>query len=236
VRQRPTPVSKEPESDRSRERTEQDIGERTPSSLDQNLVIIPPDYEERRVVPILIRPIDDLGHRVYRGWIDAVRPVAGQLRRLARNIVGDAGMVSEIAERSVHGLSARYGKQLGTSPSGKIFENARWLARDIAGGGWRRRKGYETRLTEVVVDTLVDDSDFAKAYENRDFIEKLVERLETLGLTDVAAQVHLYLSESEQLTIFQAPRGSQALNTRSHRFFYNLRKVVKLLEPKARGR
>jgi hypothetical protein len=65
------------------------------------------------------------------------------LRRLARNILVDVGMVSELTERSVHGLSARYGKQLGTSPSGQIYEDARWLARDIASGGWRRVQAPE---------------------------------------------------------------------------------------------
>src|SRR5207237_9747344 len=127
-----------------------------------------------------------------QGWIDAVKPVADKLRRLARNILGDVAMVSEITEASVHGLSARYGKELpGPSPSGQVYEDARWIARDIVAGGWRRRKGYDTRFTEVILDMVVDTRDFAKTYENRDLIEKLVERLHSLNLPDVAAEVHL---------------------------------------------
>ena len=44
------------------------------------------------------------------------------------------------------------------------------------------------------------------------------------------------IHESEQAAMSDAPRGSQAWNTISHRFFYRLRKVVKLLEPHRRGR
>jgi hypothetical protein len=236
VRQRPTSLQKKRDSDRSEDLSKQDLAKPAPFRLNRNLVVIPSDYAKQRVVPILIRRVDDDGHRVYRGWIDAVRPVADKLRRLARNILGDLEMVSEITEGSVHGLSARYGGELGTSPSGQIYEDARWLARDIAMGGWRRRKGYDTRLSEVVLDSLADPRDFAQIYEDREFIEKLMDHLDALDLPDVAAQVHLYLAESEQAAMFHAPSGSQAWNTRSHRFFYNLRKVVKLLEPKRKGR
>jgi hypothetical protein len=114
-----------------------------------NLVIIPTDYAMQRVVPIVIRTKDDEGKRVYRAWIHAVRPVADKLRQLARKVLGDVAMVSEITEISVHGLSARPGKVLpGHSPSGYIFEEARWIARDILAGGWRRRKGYDIRLSD----------------------------------------------------------------------------------------
>jgi hypothetical protein len=63
-----------------------------------------------------------------------------------------------------------------------------------------------------------------------------MERLERLDLPDVAAQVHLYLSESEQAAMDNAAPSSQAWNTTSHRFFYSLRKAVKLLERRSKGR
>ena len=234
VRQRSSPLEKAPDAD------PKDSAQGSPPEIaraNKKFVIIPYDYRKQRVVPILIRKMDGDGHRVYQCWIEAVIPIAQKLRHMARHILGDEAMVSEITEASVHGLSARYGEEKSNkSPSGLIYEDARWLARDMVVGGWRARKGYDTRLTWAILDTLIDPRDFPTIYEHRDFIEKLVERLNILGLPDVAAQVHLYLSESEQAAMFDAPSSSQAWNTNSHRFFYWLRKTVKGLEPRDKGR
>src|SRR5437588_5076730 len=80
-------------------------------------VVIPPNYVEKRVVPILIRTMDDLGNQVYHGWIEAVQPIAKTLRFLAKRVIRDEWRVSELTESSVHMLSRLHGERLGRSPS-----------------------------------------------------------------------------------------------------------------------
>src|SRR5688572_13425192 len=108
-----------------------------PARENEDLVLIPQNYAEESVVPICIRSIDDLGKPIYRGWIEAVLPIADPLRNLARRILGDVWKVSELTEGSVHGLNARYGQELGRAPSGRIFGDAKWRALDLAAGGRR---------------------------------------------------------------------------------------------------
>src|SRR2546427_10279167 len=104
----------------------------TPSQECEGVVVIPSNYAEEGVVPICIRTIDDQGRPVYRGWIEAVRPIADTLRGLARNVIGNVHQVSELADGSVHPLSAKYGGELTRSPSMQIFVYAKYLARDLA--------------------------------------------------------------------------------------------------------
>jgi DNA-directed RNA polymerase specialized sigma24 family protein len=196
-----------------------------------NLVIIPSHFDRGRCsTPICIRTVDDEGRRVYSGWIKAVVPVADPLRALAKNVVGDAWKVSELAEHAVHRLSAKHGEKLGDSPSKRIYSIARWRARDIVAGGKRRRIGYEQELTNEALSALPEPTDFAKAYEDREFIRRLRETLETQGLADISAMMDLYLSESEDAAFTETAPCSQERNTLMHRFLYNLRKAVKLLE------
>src|SRR5437899_1778064 len=92
-----------------------------PEGEDEKVVVIPRNYVEEGVVPICIRSIDDDGRPVCRDWIEAVRPVAGKLRCLARKIIQDEWRVSELAEGSVHMLSRRYGARLPSFPSDRIY-------------------------------------------------------------------------------------------------------------------
>jgi hypothetical protein len=47
---------------------------------------------------------------------------------MARNVLGDVWRVSELAEDTVHTLSALYGEELGRSPTNHIYVNARLMA------------------------------------------------------------------------------------------------------------
>ena len=49
-------------------------------------VLIPADYEAQGVVPIGISDVDYKGRLVMPGWIEAVKPVAGSLRRITELI------------------------------------------------------------------------------------------------------------------------------------------------------
>ncbi len=201
-----------------------------------DVVVIPWDYIRKpAIVPICIRTVDANGSSVYRGWIDAVPPIAGPLRALAKNVLGDAWKVSELTEYAVHRLSAKYGEDLGDSPSKRIYSRARWHARHILVGGKRRWTGLEAELTDHALAALAEPGDFAKAFEDQEYLERLKEVLETNGRTDIAAMLHLYLSDSEDAAMFHTDPSGQERNSLMHRFLYNLRKGVKLLERK-RGR
>src|SRR5207244_8220269 len=115
---------------------------------------IPSDYEESGVIPICIRKIDDLGRPVYEGWINAVRPIADPLRALARRVIGNIWQVSELADGSVHALSAKHQDRLGTEPSYQIYAHAKRLARDIAVGGRRARTALDVDLKEHVLASI----------------------------------------------------------------------------------
>jgi hypothetical protein len=154
------------------------------------------------------------------------------LRALAQNVLGDVWRVSEITEHAVHRLSAKHSERLGESPSKRVYSSARWWARRIRIGGHRRRTGHEEELTDHALAALVEPVDFAKAYEDRDFIRRLREALMATGRADIAAMMHRYLSESEDAALLETAPCSQERNTLMHRFLYNLRQTVKLLERK----
>ena len=109
-------------------------------------VVIPPDHAERGVVPICISDVDYEGRTVVTGWIEAVKPIADPLRRMATVITGDVHNVSQVTEEAVHSLSARHGENLGRKPSSRVFASARWRARDLIMGGARGRKGLEVEF------------------------------------------------------------------------------------------
>jgi hypothetical protein len=202
-----------------------------PPQDDEKLVLIPANYAEESVVPICIRAIDDMGRPVYRGWIEAVWPVADPLRILARRILGDVWKVSELTEGSVHGLNARYGKELGRAPSGRIFGDAKWRALDLAAGGRRPRVGRDVDLWDETLAAMADPEDFAKAYEDREFFQRLEERLKSTGQTDTLIMLQMYLSNSEDeiAAVFGIERNSRGRNTLSQRFRRSMHKTLKLL-------
>ena len=112
------------------------------------VVIIPSDYEQlpearrRTITPIYIESKDRYGRSIDPGWFErGVAPIHEELVDLARNVLGDRRMVSDIAQPSVHQAWYRHGCDLGERPHGRVWRRAVEEARNMAAGGWRERKG-----------------------------------------------------------------------------------------------
>src|SRR5438876_8426159 len=195
-----------------------------------SLVVIPPNYLELGTVPICIRTIDDQGKAVYRGWIEAVTPVADTLRTMARTILLDIWRVSELAEGSVHSLSARFGEKLGLCPHGRIYIDARWRAHDLAAGSRRTRVKREVELPDYMVDERIDPHDFERAFEAREIVDRLEEQFSAMGLTDALEIMRMYTSDcaDEIPKVFGIPEGASgygAKNTLFQQFRRDMRRA-----------
>jgi len=194
----------------------------TPTQECEGVVVIPSNYAEEGVVPICIRTVDDDGRRVFRGWIEAVRPIADTLRGLAAHVIGNVHQVSELADGSVHPLSAKFGGQLGRSPSMRVFVMAKFLAQDLSVvGGRRARLGMDVELTDMMLDLIRDEQDFSKAYEDREFLDRLKDELRLAGKKDELKMLNLYLTDNEHkiAAVFGVKKNSQERNTLSKRFW-----------------
>jgi hypothetical protein len=198
---------------------------------DSKVILIPTNYLEERVVPICIRTVDDEGRHVFEGWIDAVRPVADPLRRLAAKVLGDINRVSELTEGSVHVLSATHGSELGYTPSTRVLRDAKWRARDMLAGNRRLRVGRDVELRNEMLASLRDPHNFAKAYEDREFLQRLEDHLRNTGQTETLIMLQMYLSECEDdlAEVFGVRKNSQDKNTLMQRFRRTLQRTVKLL-------
>jgi hypothetical protein len=203
----------------------------------EGVIVIPSNYAEEGVIPICVRAIDDQGRPVHRGWIDAVCPVADALRTLARRVIGNIHQVSELADGSVHALSAKYGQQLGRSPSMQVYVHARYLAQDLAVGRHRARMAREVELTRSMLAVLRYEPDFDKAYEAREFIERLKEQLLLQGKTDELKMLNLYLTGAKHkiAEAFGVKRNSRARNTLSQRFWRSISQAADILRTKPAG-
>jgi hypothetical protein len=193
--------------------------------------MIPENYLATGVVPICIRQIDDDGNRVFPGWIEAVPPVADPLRRLATR-AGDVWLVSQLAEESVHGLSARHGADLGPAPSSAIYRDATWRALDMTVGGRRARNGLDVQLMSTVLSLVQEPYDFAKVVEDRELIEHLESKLIELGLGDAHKMLMLYLAEAEHempAAFGIESRKSTAWQTLCKRFRRGIDKALKMM-------
>ena len=212
-----------------------------PPGENDSLVVIPPNYVEMGVVPICIRSIDDCGRSVYRGWIEAVEPVADTLRTMARTIMRDIWRVSELAEASVHSLSARYGEKLGRCPHGRIYIDARWRAHDLAAGTRRIRVKREVMLPDHMLDDRSDPIDFERAFEDREIVSRLEEQLIAMGLTDVLEMMRMYTSDSDDEIpkVFGVPEGAagyQVKNTLFQHFRRGMKRAFKRLSDPVKKR
>ena len=202
---------------------------------DEKLVVIPPNYMEEGVVPICIRTTDDRGNPVFRGWIEAVRPMAGQLRFMAKTIIQDVWRISELTEGSVHTLSAKHGERMGRRPQYSIFRDATWRARNLAKGG-RGSHDFqrEVELPDRVRALLRDPYDLVKAFENYELFTRLEKELRAMGLDDTLQMMQMYLSDSDDEIpeVFGAAAGAmgyRAKNTLFQRFRRRMRNTLKLL-------
>jgi hypothetical protein len=211
-----------------------------PSGDDGMFVVIPANYAEAGVVPICISCIDHRGKPVCRGWIDAAKPIAEPLRYLARTFLEDIWRVSELAEGSVHALSARYGERLGRRPSTRIYVEAKWRAQDLAKGCRRARKGKEVQVRDHVLALLKEPHDFVRALEDRELMERLQECLRAWGDTDVLKMMEMYMSDSDDEIpeAFGVPPGAagyQITNTLKKKFRRTMRRAFELFSNSDEG-
>jgi len=90
-------------------------------------------------------------------------------------------------------------------------------------------------LTESLVKILSYEPGFDKAFEDREFLERLKEQLVLLGKTDELKMLNLYLTGAEHkiAAAFGVKRNSQASNTLSHRFWRSIAESVDILRTKA---
>jgi len=183
-----------------------------PEENEQYVVI--PDHRPQGV-PILIRKVDDQGRHVHRDWIYGVPPIADQLRSIARNVIGEPWRVSELAEGSVHALSAEHGEDVGESPAKRIYSYAKWFARDLKVGGKRVRDGLDVELTDQILAVLRGPYDnFEKVVQDKEFATRLEERLQVLGMDDILKMVRMIRAECEEQipTVF----GAKTLRERNN--------------------
>src|SRR5438105_13811969 len=108
----------------------------------------------------------------------------------------DIRRVSELAEGSVHALSAKHGGNLRNRPHYQLYVHARWLARDLAAGGHRIRLLKDVALPERMLSNREDPYDFEKDFADRDTFLKLEERLRESGRDDARKVIEMYLSGS----------------------------------------
>jgi hypothetical protein len=202
-----------------------------PEGENETFVMIPENHEEAGVVPICIRCIDDRGHRVNRGWIEAARPIAEHLRHLARHVMRDIARVSELAEGSVHTLSARFGDQLGRNPSVRIWVDAKWRARHLAAGGRRIYSGKEVQLLDHMSAVLKEPYDFESALLDRDLLERLRDRLRQLGREDIVEVMDTYLANpDDQIPELFGAKCRRAKSTFWKQFHRCADKAIELLD------
>jgi hypothetical protein len=190
--------------------------------------IIPENYLETGVVPICISHVDNFGRPVFKGWIEAVPRIAEPVRNLARKI-GDVWLSSQLAEESVHKLSANHGEVLGPAPSSAIYIEASWRAAHMIAGGRREREGLNIRLHDVMLACLREPYDFARAYEDAEYFERVLEELQRRGMVDVERIVKMYLADAED----QIPaafgiekKASKAWQTLCKRFLRGIRRAA----------
>ncbi len=193
--------------------------------------VIPENYFETGVVPICISQVDGFGNSVFQGWIDAVPPVADPLRRLARKL-GDIWLVSQLTEESVHQLSARHGEVLGPAPSSAIYRDAAWRAADMQAGGRREREGLNIQLVDAMMACLREPDSFARAYEDAEFFERLLQEIGAKDMKDVELMVKMYLADAEDdipATFGIEKKTSTAWQSLSKRFLRGIRKAANSL-------
>lgn len=192
------------------------------------LITIPADYVEGEstVVPICIRAEDSAGNRIAEGWIQGVIRAADGLRRLARRILEDEWRASELADETVQDLWYVHREDVGRRPHSRVYSHAKWKALDKRAGGIRARKGLDVELLDHIFHTVKDSEDFVLDVERRDLLDRLQNRLASLGMTDVQQMLNLVLHDAE---IDVAKHFAQPRSTLSKRFWRGIRQASDLL-------
>jgi hypothetical protein len=168
------------------------------------VVVIPENYEslpsaERKsIVPIYIRAVDGSGHPVATEWFtDGVAPVRKELVGMAHHTLGDPWRASELAEITVHRLSARHGRSVGRYPSRRVLVKAHWVAEELRTGDWRRTKYPNLyvaldALDEKIRDrTLADPNAYEKRFDQQILLDSFEDRLRREGRMEIRAMFQL---------------------------------------------
>lgn len=162
------------------------------------IVTIPFDFDKTSdrlgVIPICIEDTDRYGRAINPGWFRAVVPIADPLRRLARKVLGDPWLVSELAEGSVHAQWYEHGDDLGRNPSGRIYAHAKWRAQDLRAGGRNARRGIEVELLDSMLASLRATGDISRSAEFEEIATALVQHFTKRGVPHVSEMMDLWLS------------------------------------------
>jgi hypothetical protein len=147
-------------------------------------VMIPPGYDPARdfVVPICIRDEDDDGRPIPQVWFDAVSLVQDWLRDLAKVVLGDEWLVSELAEHTVHTLARRHGSNAGDKPGRRVYLNAIWEARNLAAGDQWLRKHRHAFYSLSIIDTELRLC-LEEAFKRTIMLDSLDKKLSNSGKT-----------------------------------------------------
>ena len=144
------------------------------------LITIPENFEvlPHGLAPICVEDHDSAGKPINLQWIDrGVRPIHRDLCNLVTVLIGDVWAVSDIVNRSVHGLCRKYGDNVGAEPQARVYTRAQWEAKDDAAGGRRLRQRLDQSLDELDAKLqnahLIDSRDSALSCDARLDIDSL---------------------------------------------------------------
>lgn len=148
------------------------------------------DPDRDRILPICLPARDDDGRPIAWGWFEAVARIENPLRSLSTRILGDERHVSELTETALKVIWKEHGEDYGRSPSGRIYKQAQWSARDLkAGGNERDRRGLNVPLEELHEalrsKLLIDTCDYELRYNQEMDLARLGELFRSHGLDDV---------------------------------------------------
>ena len=148
------------------------------------------DPDKDRILPICLPAQDDDGQAIAWGWFEAIARVENPLRRLSRTALGDERHVSELTETALKVVWRTHGENYGRSPSGRIYKQAQWSARDLkVGGSERDRRGLNVPLEDIHEalkgQLLVDSCDYESRYNQDLDLATLGALFRSRGLDDV---------------------------------------------------
>lgn len=195
------------------------------------VVIIPLDYEDwpedrrKKVVPICIEAHDRNGDLIDLVWFEqGVAPISEELTDLARSVLGDKRMVSDIAQPSVHKVWNRHRHDPGRRPYARIWRQALWEAKDQAAGGWRERRFRVINRTLDEFDRefperAADPHDYALIYQQRMLLQRFESSVREKGF-ELMARVYESLKLGDKWPEISAKVGIpvDALKRRFYRF------------------
>jgi len=204
----------------------------------EEFITIPFDYnqlspqERDSIIPICIKKMDRAGQAIaWRWFCDGVVPIADRLRWLARSILDDVWLVSELTEASVHALWYEHGESMGLWPSRLLYKHAKWRAEDMRVGGWRARRGFDTALDELEA-AIREQRDFAADYETQQALDVIRQRLLDRGQEDITEMMDMFLHKcpwEEIAARFGGVVTQKSINTIQRRFWRAVTRVASLL-------